>query len=102
MQQATVRTLTPCLALCFHRSVFIGIVTRFPQLREGLKDFMEHCTSVNLKALAVPMLQQLPSTVLDALARRVVFLTVSHGEVLFTQGDKDDTAYILSQVRCAA
>jgi CRP-like cAMP-binding protein len=93
-----VRTQTPCLALCFHRTAFLGIVTRFPMLREGLKRFMEHCTSVNLKALAIPLLQALPHTVLDSVAKSIVFCSLLPGEVLFSQGDKDDTAYILSQV----
>jgi CRP-like cAMP-binding protein len=95
---ATIRTVTPCLVLCYHKAAFLELVDSFPGVRDGLEAFIEHCTVVNLKALNLPLFQKVSDERMDVLARNAVFRVLAPGETLFPKGGLDDNGFVVSQV----
>ena len=96
---ATVRSVSPCLVLCYHKTVFLELMGSFPGVYEGLETFIEHCTVVNLKSLNLPLFQKVSDDRMDTLARNAVFRVLAPGEILYSKGDVDDNGFIVSQVR---
>ena len=45
---ATVRVTTPSLFLCYHRTAFLDLVSRYESIRAGLQQHVEGCTATSL------------------------------------------------------
>lgn len=95
---ATVRSLSHCLVLCYHKTAFLSIIRSFPGVRQGLEEFIEQCTVVNLKALKLSLFHRVPEDRMEQLARSAVFRVLLPGEMLYSKGEMSDTGFVVSQV----